>query len=126
MTESVECALVGCDQQFEKSRKGGGHRRRFCSVECKNKHKNRVVHDARLAARTDLICAAADCDNHFTPKRSDALYCSDACKGRVAAGYDKREPSIPTDPWGEPLPHGGVRRAALYKFADAVARGDIR
>jgi hypothetical protein len=126
MGELVECAFLGCDNQFVRGRKGGAHRRRFCSVKCKDNQRVLVQSVEREAARTNKVCDAPGCERVFTPGRSDGMYCSEACR-RWAATMRKKPPSAgPVDPWGDPLPHGGKRRAALKEFADKVSRGEIR
>ena len=45
-----------------------------CSPECENALRNA----ARHVARAQLRCTV--CRNAFTPKRSDARYCSNACR----------------------------------------------
>lgn len=50
----------------------------LCSDKCKSAYWARIARDKRHVAREPIQCAA--CPTEFTPKRTDALYCSPACK----------------------------------------------
>lgn len=56
--------------------------------ECKRERKYRAAREKRREERTDLKCQ--ECGDTFTPDRSDAKYCSAACKQRA---YRKRKKS---------------------------------
>ena len=78
----AECEECGRPVVFGLMRR---HRRFFCSRCCANKHNVRP-HNARraerrAAAREGLTCAV--CDTTFNPSRSDARYCSAACRQRA-------------------------------------------
>ena len=55
--------------------------KKYCNERCCSlgfwKHKR----EERLEKRKDMICKT--CGNTFTPKRSDAVYCSNACRQKA-------------------------------------------
>ncbi len=49
----------------------------------------------RLERRKDLVCA--ECGKTFTPKRSDAKYCSNACRQKAYRQSVTDKPSVQND-----------------------------
>jgi hypothetical protein len=70
------------------------HRRFFCSRSCANKHYARP-HNARraeqrAAQRANSTCA--QCGHAFNPSRSDARYCSPACRQTAYRAAGSKRP----------------------------------
>lgn len=61
-----------CGKEFETNSKHA----RYCSVECRNKAKNKWV---KKLGQT-LICKRKDCNDTFQQKAANHKYCSDKCK----------------------------------------------
>lgn len=54
------------------------HSKRYCNCWCAKLGYWKYQRQRRLAARADRVCIV--CGKKFTPTRSDALYCSNACR----------------------------------------------
>jgi hypothetical protein len=57
--------------------------RTFCSESCRRAVFRVEAKAKRLAARGDLTRRCVDCNREFTPHRTDARYCSSACRQRA-------------------------------------------
>jgi hypothetical protein len=81
------CILCRDRHKFEKSwLKYRGERRTFCSQRCRVRHNNQKRSEQLERERANTECQ--ECSDIFTPDRSDAKYCSAACKQRA---YRKRK-----------------------------------
>jgi hypothetical protein len=81
------CILDRDRKKFKKSwLKYHGERRTFCSQRCRVRHNNQKRSERLEEKRAGTECQ--ECGDTFTPDRSDAKYCSAACKQRA---YRKRK-----------------------------------
>jgi hypothetical protein len=64
--------------------------RTFCSESCRRAVFRVEAKSKRLATRGDLSRRCEDCNREFTPHRTDARYCSGAC--RQKAHRSRRKP----------------------------------
>jgi hypothetical protein len=60
-----------------------------CGKACQIGVYNKRARARRKVTNAQVTCAAASCGKPFTPKRTDALYCSSAC--RQSAYRDRTE-----------------------------------
>jgi hypothetical protein len=83
------CILDRDRKKFKKSwLKHYGERRTFCSQRCRVRHNNQKRSERLEEKRAGTECQ--ECGDTSTPDRSDAKYCSAACKQRA---YRKRKKS---------------------------------
>lgn len=79
---------------------------------------------------TDRECAAPDCSERFTPKRSTAKYHSATCRQRASRGRKaaKAEQVVPVDPDTGDAEHGlvrAVRKELEEASADDTVAGQL-
>ncbi len=55
--------------------------KKYCNTECAKKGFWKQKRERSLAQRKDMLCKT--CGSSFTPKRSDAVYCCNACRQKA-------------------------------------------
>jgi endogenous inhibitor of DNA gyrase (YacG/DUF329 family) len=69
-----------CQRPVAQDRRRKPLRRVFCSARCQVTIYNRLAGEQRKAERALVRCVCASCGAQFKPRRSDAIYCSPACR----------------------------------------------
>ena len=76
------------------------HSKRYCNCWCAKLGYWKYQRQRRLAARADRVCIV--CGKKFTPTRSDALYCSNACRQSAYRQRVTIKPSVQNERLIEP------------------------
>jgi hypothetical protein len=74
----TKCALIGCRKSVPESRK------LYCSPEHAKLARSRRYEAAHKSVPAQRECAHRACSVRFTPKRTDARFCSTHCKNAEA------------------------------------------